>query len=127
MRAESVWKSITFAMEGVRYFLRTQRNAKIHAVFTIIVIIIGYGSHLHKTDWAILVLTIGFVWVAEMLNTTFESLVDLVHPGEHPLAKVVKDVAAGAVLFSAIIAAIIGLLILGPPLWQAFNQIFFLS
>jgi len=64
------------------------------------------------------VLTIGVVLVSEMLNTVAETLVDLVSPGYHPLAKVVKDVTAGAVLLAAIISIAVGLLVLGPPLWE---------
>ncbi|MBU0703317.1 MAG: diacylglycerol kinase family protein, partial [Chloroflexi bacterium] len=58
-----------------------------------------------------------FVLVSEMLNTVAETLVDLISPSHHPLAKVVKDVTAGAVLLAAIISVVVGLVVLGPPLW----------
>jgi diacylglycerol kinase len=65
-------------------------------------------------------LTVGLVWVAEFVNTSVEAVVDLLSPDIHPLAKVAKDVAAAAVLIAALAAVVIGLLILGPPLWKKF-------
>jgi diacylglycerol kinase (ATP) len=69
-------------------------------------------------DWAILILTMTVVWVAEFFNTAMEALVDLVSPDTDPLAKTVKDVTAAAVLVGAVGAILVGLLILGPPLRQ---------
>ena len=71
-----------------------------------------------RLEWAILVLTTMAVWMAEFANTALEAMVDLVSPDYHPLAKAAKDVAAAAVLVGALGAVIIGLLVLGPPLWQ---------
>jgi len=67
-------------------------------------------------DWAILILTIAVVWMAEFLNTALEVVVDLASPSIHPLAKVGKDVGAASVLIAAFSAVVIGLIILGPPL-----------
>lgn len=105
-----------YAGEGLLYALRTQRNFRFHLAVTIIVLITGYGLRLPAISWAILMLTIGFVVVAEMVNTAAETLVDMVSPDYHPMAKLVKDLAAGAVLVTAIVAVGVGLLILGPPL-----------
>jgi diacylglycerol kinase len=69
-------------------------------------------------DWAVLILAITVVWMAEFMNTALEAIVDMTMPELHPLAKVAKDVAAAAVLLAAVGAAVIGLLVLGPPLWQ---------
>ena len=71
---------------------------------------------LDAVRWAVLVLTISLVFFAEMVNTVVEAIVDLVTPEYHPLAKVAKDVSAGAVLVTAMAAVVVGLLILGPPL-----------
>ena len=79
---------------------------------------------LDRTEWAIIALTIGIVLAAEAFNTVAEAVVDLVAAEYHPLAKVAKDVAAGAVLVMAIAAVIVGLLILGPPLWRALFALF---
>jgi diacylglycerol kinase (ATP) len=117
MRSRNIIESFRFAFAGLWYALRTQRNTRIHLTIAAAVVGVGIWLHLSLTEWAVLTLTIGFVLVSEMLNTVAETLVDLVSPGYHPLAKTVKDVTAGAVLITAIISVIVGLLILGPPLW----------
>ena len=98
--------------------MRTQRNTRIHLAVAVAVAGLGLWLDLAPIQWAVLVLTIGVVLVSEMLNTVAETLVDLVSPGYHPLARVVKDVTAGAVLLAAIISIVVGLLVLGPPLWE---------
>jgi undecaprenol kinase len=80
------------------------------------VVLVGVALKLTQCEWAIICLTIGFVFVAEMFNTVLEAVTDLVTEEYHPLAKQAKDVAAGAVLLAAIIAVAVGLLVLGPPL-----------
>jgi diacylglycerol kinase len=75
-------------------------------------------------EWAVLILTIAMVWTAEFLNTALEAVVDLASPNRHPLAKVGKDVGAAAVLIAAMSAVIIGLIILGPPLYARLTLIF---
>ena len=117
MRSRNILESFRFAFAGLWYALRTQRNTRIHLIIAAAVVGVGIWLHLSLTEWAVLTLTIGFVLVSEMLNTVAETLVDLVSPGYHPLAKTVKDVTAGAVLITAIISVIIGLLILGPSFW----------
>ncbi|MFZ0548510.1 MAG: diacylglycerol kinase family protein [Candidatus Promineifilaceae bacterium] len=111
-------KSFQYAFEGWWYVLRTQRNAWIHAVISIAVFAMAFWLHLPGMEWAILVLTIMAVWMAEFMNTAIETVIDMTMPEVHPLAKVAKDVAAAAVLVGAVGAVIIGLLILGPPLWE---------
>ena len=117
MRSRNILDSFRFAFSGLWYALRTQRNTRIHLTVAAVVVALGIWLGLSFTEWAVLVLTIGFVLVSEMLNTVAESLVDLVSPEYHPQAKIVKDVTAGAVLLGAILAVIVGLLVLGPPLW----------
>lgn len=116
--------SFRHAFAGVWYVIRTQKNAWIHLTIMIVVVFLAAWLRLARFDWAVLVLTIGIVWMAEFLNTSIEAIVDLVSPQRHPLAKVSKDVGAGAVLISAAAAVIIGLLILGPPLWYRMQAIF---
>jgi len=116
-RSSSRLASFRHAFAGWWYVLRSQRNAWIHAVASVAVIALGVWLRLERLAWAILVLTIALVWVAEFVNTAFEALVDLLSPDVHPLAKVCKDVAAAAVLIAALAAVVIGLVILGPPLW----------
>jgi len=98
--------------------LRTQRNAWIHAWFSLVVFALSLWLGLSRVEWAIIFVTVGLVWMAEFVNTALEAVVDLASPTHHPLAKVGKDVAAAAVLVGATTAVVVGLLILGPPLWE---------
>lgn len=109
-------RSFQYAFEGCRHVIRSQPNARIHAVIMVAVIGIAYWLRLPARDWAVLVLTFTVVWMAEFANTALEAIVDLSSPDLHPLAKVAKDVSAGMVLVGAVGAILIGLLILGPPL-----------
>ncbi len=109
--------SFRFAFEGIVHVLKTQPNAWAHTAITIAVTVIGLWLELDRIEWAILVVTMAVVWTAEFVNTAVEATVDLV-TGEHrPLAKIAKDAAAGGVLVAATLAVIVGVLILGPPLW----------
>lgn len=117
--------SFGHAFRGLWYVLRTQHNAWIHAVSTVIVIILGLCLVIPGRDWAVLALAIAIVWTAEVLNTAIEAVVDLASPVHHPLAKVGKDVGAAAVLIAAGTAVLVGLLILGPPLSAKLALLFF--
>lgn len=105
------------AFTGWRYVLRTQRNAWIHAVFSVFALALSLWLQIAPRDLALVIATIALVWTAEFLNTALEAVVDLASPQHHPLAKVGKDVGAAAVLIAALASVLIGLLILGPPLW----------
>ena len=112
------------AFRGLWYVLQTQHNAWIHILFATAVIIVGLWVGLKPFDWAVIVLTIAMVFTAEFINTAIEAVVDLASPVHHPLAKVGKDVGAGAVLVAALAGIVIGLLIIGPPLWARLVSIF---
>ena len=116
--------SFRYAFAGWWFVIRTQRNAWIHATVSIAVIIVSFWLGLSPHDWAVIVLAIAMVWTAEFLNTALEAVVDLASPQQHYLAKVGKDVGAAAVLIAAGSAALIGFLILGPPLWVRLTAIF---
>ncbi len=116
--------SFRYAFAGWWFVIRTQRNAWIHAIVSIAVIIVSFWLGLSAHDWAVIVLAIALVWTAEFLNTALEAVVDLASPQQHYLAKVGKDVGAAAVLIAAASAAIIGFLILGPPLWARLSTLF---
>ena len=111
-------KSFRYAFAGWWYVIRTQRNAWIHAVISLAVIALSIWLHLSREEWSVIILTIAFVWAAEFLNTALEAVVDLASPGQHELAKIGKDVGAAAVLIAAGASILVGLLILGPPLWE---------
>jgi diacylglycerol kinase len=106
-----------YAFEGWWHVIYTQRNAWIHTVVSIAVISLSFFLHLSTHDWAVLMIAIALVWIAEFLNTALEAVVDLASPQQHELAKIGKDVGAAAVLIAAVTSIVIGLLILGPPLW----------
>ena len=106
------------AIRGWWFVIRTQKNAWIHAVITVLVIVVGLTLKLPIRDWAVLLVTISTVWTAEFLNSALEAVVDLASPDQHPLARVGKDVGAAAVLISALAAILVGFMILGPPLWS---------
>ncbi|HLO16482.1 MAG TPA: diacylglycerol kinase family protein [Anaerolineales bacterium] len=112
------------AFRGWWHVLRTQQNAWIHSVFASVVVAMGLWLGLKPLDWAVIVLTIAMVFTAEFINTAIEAVVDLASPVHHPLAKVGKDVGAGAVLVAALAGIVIGLLILGPPLWARVSLLF---
>jgi undecaprenol kinase len=121
MRKINRLQSFRCAFAGIWHTLTTQRNAQIHLAIALVVIIVGLIFKLTLTDWAILALTMGLVLVAEMFNTVTEAAMDYASTDFDPRIKIIKDVAAGAVLTAAITAVSVGLLILGPPLlaWLA--------
>ncbi|OGV43157.1 MAG: diacylglycerol kinase [Lentisphaerae bacterium GWF2_57_35] len=105
-------RSFRYAFHGLLILLQTQHNA----LATVVAAIAGWHWGISKTDWSWLILTIGSVWAAEAMNTALELLADAVHPAFHPLVGKAKDVAAGAVLITAMGSLIIGLTIFGPHL-----------
>ncbi len=117
-RRGGIAAGFVYAFAGLRYAVETQPNMRIHLAVAAVVIVIGLYLRLSSTQWAVLGITIGFVLVAEMFNTVAEAALDAATPGYHPLVKVAKDVAAGAVLLTAIVSTAVGTLILGPPLWD---------
>ncbi len=118
-------KAFGYAFSGWWYVIRTQRNAWIHMTVSIIVIALSFLLHISGNEWALIILAIALVWIAEFLNTALEAVVDLAaNRQEHELARIGKDVGAAAVLIAAIASIIIGLLVLGPPLWNAIQTLF---
>ena len=113
------------AFSGWWFVIRTQQNAWIHTVVSILVVGLSLWLGLPLRDWAMIILAITLVWTAEFLNTALEAVVDLASPSQHMLAKVGKDVGAAAVLIAAAASVLIGLFILGPPLWSRLQALFF--
>ncbi len=110
-------RSFRYAFAGWWYVIRTQRNAWVHMLASVMVVVLGFWLQLTARDWAMIVVAIAMVWTSEFINTALEAVVDLASPQQHRLARVGKDVGAAAVLIAAFASAIIGFLILGPPLW----------
>ncbi|MCP4164467.1 MAG: diacylglycerol kinase family protein [Chloroflexi bacterium] len=103
-------KAFFHAGEGLLHVVKSQRNARIHGVLTGVALTLALWLGLSAIQWAILMLTIGFVFATEAINTAIEATIDLVSPDTHPLAKIAKDAAAGAVLvaaFSAVAVAVV--------------------
>jgi len=113
--------SFKFAFRGIQVMISTQRNARIHLLITTIVFALGLYLGFTTLEWCLIVFATGTVWTAEAFNTAIEFLVDVVSPEFHPLAGNAKDVAAAAVLISAIGSAIIGILIFAPYLARFFH------
>ncbi|MCB0397845.1 MAG: diacylglycerol kinase family protein [Flavobacteriales bacterium] len=113
-------KSFTYAAAGIRMLFVKEHNAWIHALAAVSVIGLGLWLKISLVSWGLVALAIGGVLAAEMFNTAIETLTDMVSPEYHKSAKAVKDLAAGAVLISAIAAAVIGAIVFIPPLWSYF-------
>ena len=109
-------KSFRCAARGMLWVLRTEHNAKIHLAATIVVCLLGGALRISIHDWCWLVTAITLVWTTEALNSALEHLADVAAPEIHPTTARAKDIAAGAVLFASIGAAVIGMLVLGPHL-----------
>lgn len=109
-------RSFAYALDGIAHVIRTQRNMRVHLAISAAVTLAGVWLNITTTEWAIIFVAAGVVFAAETLNTVVESLVDLVSPDHHPLAKIAKDAAAGAVLLAAIAALGVGLVTLLPRL-----------
>ena len=105
------------AINGIITLFREEKNAKIHTLSTIGVILVGNYLNFSAIDWLWITLAIAGVWTAELFNSALERLVDLASPDQHPLAKKAKDFAAGAVLVMSIWAVIVFLLVAIPNLW----------
>ncbi|WP_078063435.1 diacylglycerol kinase family protein [Bacteroides ihuae] len=107
-------KGFFYATKGIISFLRTERNGWFHCCAIVVVTIAGFYFNINRMEWIAVLFCFGLVLAAEAFNTAIERLVNLVSPKKNPIAGDVKDIAAGAVLICAIVAAIIGLLIFMP-------------
>ena len=115
-------KSFGYAFKGIFIVFKTQHNILIHLLAALVVVTAGIIFELELHQWGLVVLSIGLVLVAEMINTALEWLVDLVSPDYHKKAGLIKDVAAGAVLIAAIIAVIIGFIVFLPKIIELFEN-----
>ena len=109
-------ESFKYAFNGLKLLLKIEHNSRIHLFVTICVVIAGFSLRISLFEWALIVLAVGFVFSMEIINSSIEKLADFVSPAKHETIKIVKDMAAAAVLVSAIAAAIIGLIIFIPKI-----------
>lgn len=115
-------RSFGHALSGIAALIRSQHNAWIHGLATILVCATGAYLGISAVEWCLVVLAMVMVWVSEALNTAVELVCDVASPDPHPLIKTAKDVAAGAVLLSAIGAAIIGVIVYLPYCMALLNS-----
>lgn len=104
-------RGFVFAFEGILYALKTQINMRFHFAASLVVIGLGFYFQLSTGEWLFISLAIASVWTTELFNTALEALTDLTTKDIHPLAKVAKDCAAGAVLISALFAVSVGVIV----------------
>lgn len=109
--------SFGYAFKGIGHLLKTQTNARIHLIIALMVIILGSILPVNRMEWIMLVLVIGLVFGMELINTALEYFTDLISPSLHPTAGRIKDLAAGAVLVTAIAAAVTGCIIFIPKIF----------
>ena len=110
-------RSFRDAGRGLVLVLRGQHNAWIHAMASVAALGLGWLLRISALEWCAVVVVIGLVWAAEAFNTALEALADAAVPERHPKIRDAKDAAAGAVLASAIAAAVVGAIVFGPRLW----------
>jgi len=112
--------SFTYPIKGLKYAYRNEQNLAVDVGISLLVLIAGVIFKLEKTEWLVVILTIGAVISLELINTAIEAVVDMVTEEYHPLAKVAKDTSAAAVFVIAIVAAIVGLIIFLPKVISLF-------
>ena len=116
-------RSVIFAFHGVKQFFSRERNGKIQTVFGITAIVLGFTVSLSSFQWLLVLFCIGLVISLEMINSAIEKYCDLVTTDFHPRIKVIKDVAAGAVLVASLMSLVIGLIIFIPALVKFLNAL----
>jgi diacylglycerol kinase (ATP) len=111
LRPGSLFESFNYAFEGIIHVLRTQRNMRIHFAIAVVVLVAALATGVDKNELIALLLAIAFVLIAEMVNTAIEGAIDVATTSFDPMAKLAKDIAAGAVLIATVTAAAIGYLV----------------
>lgn len=109
-------KSSNHAWRGIGIFIRSTHNAWVHIFFSLLAVYLGFTLHISNIEWILIIFAIGFVILAETINTAIEIDINLTSPDYHPYARDTKDVAAGAVLITVFMACIVGLIIFLPKI-----------
>jgi diacylglycerol kinase (ATP) len=109
-------KSFTYAWSGIKTMLITEHNSRIHLVFTITVLVLGFIFHLSKTEFLLLFIVVSIVWIAELFNTCIEKVLDFLTLQKLPEIKRIKDMAAGAVMLASLSAFVVGTIIFIPKI-----------
>lgn len=120
-KAGSFWKSLGFALSGLLLATKSQRNVRIEIILGMVAVVIGVFLNFSMLEFAVLLITMGFVLMAELLNTIIEFIVDAYFGNKYsPLAKMSKDLAAGLVLMCATLASVVGFLLFVPKLLRLY-------
>jgi diacylglycerol kinase (ATP) len=122
-RTPAVLQSFNWAFEGVIHVLRTERNMRIHFALATAVLILAFSYGVTKLELMALLIAISFVLIAEMVNTAIEATIDLATTSFDPLAKIAKDIAAGAVLIASVNAVLIGYLVFADRLTEPSSRL----
>lgn len=112
--------SFKYAVNGIFSVIKTEKNMQIHLSITALVILLGLLLHISSSEWLVVIICIGLVLSMETVNTALEELVNLISPEKNFKAGLIKDMAAGAVLISAIISVVIGIIIFLPKILNLF-------
>lgn len=115
-KQHSFWTSLRCAVTGVGEAFRSQRNVRIQFAMIVVAVACGIAFQISRLEWCLITLVIAGVLVTELINTSIEAVVDLASPEHHDLARISKDVAAGAVLCAAAAAIVVGILVFAPYL-----------
>ncbi|MCI1773719.1 MAG: diacylglycerol kinase family protein [Paenibacillus lautus] len=115
---QSLYRAFGCAIRGILTAVQTERNMKIHIAAALIVFIAAALLQLDRIRWLFLLLAVSLVFIAELVNTAVEAIIDLISPDEHELARVAKDTAAGAAFVAAAFAVVIGILVFYEPVWE---------
>lgn len=118
LERQNIMQSFNSAIEGFIYVAKTQRNMRLHFLIAIFVLLLGLYLDLEKLEIVLLLITICFVMLAEMLNTAVEMSVDLISSGYNPVARVIKDITAGCVLVASVNASIVGYILFSSQPWR---------
>jgi diacylglycerol kinase len=118
----SRYNSFRFAFKGLSAVFRSEPNMHLHVLASVVVLVMAYRFEVTRVEWCLLLLCIGLVWIAEIINTSIETLTDLVSPEHNILAGKTKDLAAGAVLMAAITAVAVGLFVF-VPYWATYVNV----
>lgn len=109
-------KSFDFAFNGLKLLLKNEHNARVHFLATIMVCLLGWFFNVNLYEWISLSIVMAMVWMAEIFNTALEEICNFISEEKNPKIKIIKDLAAGGVLVSAVCALIVGLIIFVPKI-----------
>lgn len=111
------FKSFTYAWSGIKKLLKTEHNTRIHLFLTIIAMMLGFIFNIAIAEWTALIICMAMVWTAEIFNTCIEKFLDFISTENHPQIKLIKDMAAGAVLIASLVALVVGAIIFIPKIF----------